>query len=490
MTARVLVVDDVEVNVKLLEAKLASEYFSVVSANNGPSALEIAGTELPDIILLDVMMPRMDGFEVCRRLKANALTADIPVVMVTALSDVSDRLRGLEAGADDFLTKPVNDTALFARVRSLVRLKRMMDELRLREEVCGRFSPAGTADGPTADLDAARILLVAEQGFATSRIVDTLNSVTASVIRASSCAEAQSLLDDSVELVIASLSMPDGDVLRLVAQWRANESSRQLPVLLVADDSELSRLAKGLDLGANDYLVRPVDRNELLARVRTQIRRKRLAERLRANYRRSLSLALTDELTGLYNRRYVFAHLTELLGRRTEGGNETAVLLFDVDHFKQVNDRHGHPAGDEVLRELGRRGVCRDNARDQPRRRGCRRRALPRRGGRRAVHPARIERKGAGHGQRRDCGDRRRERHDRHLAEARRRCALRRQACRPQSGHCADCPAGAAAGEAGGGRRRVLSRHKGSSTRLGWRPSRPLTHRGGAPHRRGAGRAI
>ena len=186
MTARVLVVDDVEVNVKLLEAKLASEYFSVVSANNGPSALEIAIAESPDIILLDVMMPRMDGFEVCRRLKADPLTADIPVVMVTALSDVSDRLRGLEAGADDFLTKPVNDTALFARMRSLVRLKRMMDELRLREEVCGRFSPAGTGDEPTADLDAARILLVAEPGFATSRIVNTLKSVTAAVIRASS----------------------------------------------------------------------------------------------------------------------------------------------------------------------------------------------------------------------------------------------------------------------------------------------------------------
>src|SRR6266849_10900414 len=134
MTARVLVVDDVDLNVKLLEAKLASEYFEVLSADNGPRALEIAEAELPDIVLLDVMMPRMDGFEVCCRLKANPLTVDIPVVMVTALSDVADRLRGLEAGADDFLTKPVNDIALFARVRSLVRLKMMTDELRMREE--------------------------------------------------------------------------------------------------------------------------------------------------------------------------------------------------------------------------------------------------------------------------------------------------------------------------------------------------------------------
>src|SRR6184192_2513284 len=183
MTARVLVVDDVELNVKLLEAKLASEYFEVVTANNGPSALEIAEAELPDIILLDVMMPRMDGFEVCRRLKANPVTADIPVVMVTALSDVSDRLRGLEAGADDFLTKPVNDTALFARVRSLVRLKRMMDELRLREEVCRQFGTADASDEPAADVSAARVLLVAEAGVTASRIIDTLGPVASTVRR-------------------------------------------------------------------------------------------------------------------------------------------------------------------------------------------------------------------------------------------------------------------------------------------------------------------
>ena len=354
MTARILVVDDIEINVKLLEAKLSGEYFEVLTAANGPSAIELAETELPDIILLDVMMPRMDGFEACRRLKADPRTADIPVVIVTALSDVADRLRGLEAGADDFLTKPVNDIALFARVRSLVRLKRMMDELRLREEVCGRFSTEGS-DASAAEAIPARILVVDEQQFAAYRIAEMLKPVAGSVVHASSWSEAQPALGDPVELLILSFSLPDGDPLRCVSQLRANAGTRDLPILLLADESELPRLAKGLDLGANDYVVRPTDRNELVARVRTQIRRKRLHERLRDNHQRSLSLALIDELTGLYNRRYVFAHLRELLARRGTLSGEIAVMLFDVDYFKEVNDRHGHPAGDAVLRELAER---------------------------------------------------------------------------------------------------------------------------------------
>ncbi|HWB49643.1 MAG TPA: PleD family two-component system response regulator [Stellaceae bacterium] len=358
MTARVLVVDDVELNVKLLEAKLSSEYFHVIPAFNGPSALELADRELPDIILLDVMMPRMDGFEVCRRLKANPRTTDIPVVMVTALSDIADRLRGLEAGADDFLTKPVNDIALFARVRSLVRLKRMMEELRLREEICGRFGSQDEHPGHAETISAARIMLVEQQGFGASRIADTLAPIADTVQQVGSGDEAQRVLDESYELIILSLSMPDGDPLRLVSQWRASETSRQLPILLLADEGELPRLAKGLDLGANDYLIRPVDRNELLARVRTQVRRKRLQDRLRENYRRSLSLALTDELTGLYNRRYVVAHLEELVTRvNAEGITDTSLMMFDIDHFKSVNDQYGHPGGDDALRQIADRAL-------------------------------------------------------------------------------------------------------------------------------------
>ncbi len=353
MSGRVLIVDDIEANVKLLEAKLSSEYFDVLSASSGDAALRIADAETPDVILLDVMMPRMDGLEVCRRLKANPRTADVPVVMVTALSDTADRLSSLEAGADEFLTKPVNDIALFARVRSLVRLKRMTDEWRLREEICGRFG--GSSPEAAEEKGSARILIVEDDAFAAANLADALKPLAASVHRVAACAEAMERLVRDIELVIAGLSAPGDDALRLVAHCRAHDPSRHLPILLIAESSDLQLLAKGLDLGANDYLVRPVERNELLARCGTQIRRKRMQDRLNQNYRRGLSLALTDELTGLYNRRYLFAHLDELIERANRDGIGAALLLFDIDHFKKINDSHGHAAGDEVLRQISAR---------------------------------------------------------------------------------------------------------------------------------------
>src|SRR5262249_32784102 len=162
MSARVLVVDDIPANVRLLEAKLSAEYFDVMTADGGVAALETIAANAPDIVLLDVMMPGMDGFEVCQRIKANSRTTHIPVVMVTALSEAKDRVRGLEAGADDFLTKPVNELALFARVRSLVRLKMMMDEWRLREETCGQFELLAAAAAAETDSGGGGKVLLAE----------------------------------------------------------------------------------------------------------------------------------------------------------------------------------------------------------------------------------------------------------------------------------------------------------------------------------------
>src|SRR6195256_3547123 len=177
MTARILVVDDVPANVKLMETRLSAEYFDVITALSGRDALAICGRGECDIVLLDVMMPDMDGFEVCRRLKANAATQHIPVVMVTALDQTSDRIRGLEAGADDFLTKPVSDIALIARVRSLVRLKMMTDELRMRavtSKEIGIENPAREAVADTGK--GAHILLVDDRKTSYERLAPVLAS--------------------------------------------------------------------------------------------------------------------------------------------------------------------------------------------------------------------------------------------------------------------------------------------------------------------------
>ena len=352
MTARILVVDDTPLNLKLLEARLTHEYYVVTTAENGTDALEKIESDKPDIVLLDVMMPDMDGFEVCRRIKENPETTHIPVVMVTALSDTADRVRGLEAGADDFLTKPINDVALMARVRSLLRLKAVLDEWRLREKTTLQFVDQTSSDQDVEhDTNDSRILLLDDDPSDQIFISNTLKAVSATVDFAEKIADAASMARTGYyEMVFASLHLKTEDGLKVCAQLRTNDTTRQMPILLLADAMEMDRVVKGLDLGANDYLLQPLDANEVIARTRTQLKRKRHYDRLRKNYENSLSLALVDPLTGAFNRRYLEAHLPRMLTRSSQSYKPLSVMIVDIDHFKKINDTHGHAAGDVALK--------------------------------------------------------------------------------------------------------------------------------------------
>lgn len=357
MTARVLIVDDILPNVKLLEAKLSGEYFDVITALSGPEGIQKAETLSPDIILLDVMMPGMDGFEVCQRLKESPATMHIPVVMVTALTDATDRVRGLEAGADDFLSKPVNSVALMARIRSLVRLKMTVDEWRIRENTASQFgfisSKAALLD---ESCDRARVLVIEDKAFESEKVVETLKRDEDVVITVRSGEQGVALaLQSDFDIIMLSLNLANEDSLRLCAMLRSHERLRTLPILLVGEETDMDRVARGLEIGAHDYILRPVDRNELLARVRAQLRRKRYQDRLRANYEMSLALALTDSLTGIYNRRYLMVHLEKLLKKNAAARKTLCVLMLDIDNFKQINDAHGHDAGDMVLKVFAER---------------------------------------------------------------------------------------------------------------------------------------
>jgi two-component system, cell cycle response regulator len=348
MTARILIVDDMPANTRLLEAKLAAEYYQVSSARDGFEALAAARDWQPDLILLDVMMPGMDGYECCRQLKDDAVTLHIPVVMVTALGEPGERLRGLDAGADDFLTKPVDYDTLVARVRSLVRLKRLLDEWRARGDTA-RALGLSTDRLLIPSVAGARALVVDDWDQSARSIQDALAEDGVISAYARGGAEAIRMTGAvNFDLLVINLSLVDEDPLKLVSILRASDATHETPLLLVGELGEKDRILRGFELGANDWLVQPIDPHELRARARNQIRRKFYQDRLRSDLGTALEMALTDPLTGLYNQRYLRRHLSGLI--ESGQGRQLAVLMVDVDHFKSVNDRHGHASGDRALR--------------------------------------------------------------------------------------------------------------------------------------------
>lgn len=356
MTARILVVDDIPANVRLLEVRLLAEYFEVLKASNGPDALETCENGKVDVVLLDVMMPGMDGFEVCRRLKSDPATSHIPVVMITALDQVSDRVRGLEAGADDFLTKPVNDLQLMTRVKSLVRLKSLTDELRLRASTTRNIGIEELLSRDFATGDSKpRVLLIDERKSSVERIQKMLRGNADVDVAADPNAGFFQAAETPYECVLISTALTDFDPLRLCSQLRSLDRTRFLPIILLADEGEEGRIIRGLELGINDYLTRPIDQLELTARLRTQVRRKRYNDQLRASVTQTIEMAVTDGLTGLHNRRYLDSHLQTLFDRAVARRRPLSVMITDIDRFKSINDAHGHDGGDDVLREFARR---------------------------------------------------------------------------------------------------------------------------------------
>ncbi len=350
MTAQILIVDDVAANIKLLEAKLASEYYDVLTAKDGFEALDAAKHNKPDLILLDVMMPGMDGFEACKKLKEDNELAHIPVVMVTALSEKSDRLKGLEAGADDFITKPINDMALFARVKSLIRIKMLLDELRLRDKTGAQMGIKPIESNTS--VDGANVLLVDDDEVQGKQVVSRLGE-NFKVDWMNAPDEAlQKALSGSYDAIIISTMLTDADGLRLASQIKGHEQTRNVPLLVFVDEDDQALMFKALELGINDYLTVPVDKNEMTARLRTQIRRKKYQEALKAQYQQSISMAVTDGLTGLYNRHYLNTHLENMVRQALANRKNLALMIMDMDHFKSVNDTHGHDAGDMVLKQL------------------------------------------------------------------------------------------------------------------------------------------
>lgn len=348
MSARILIVDDLAPNLHLLEVKLSAQYYDVVTAMSGKQALELAENEKFDLILLDAMMPVLNGFEVCKRLKSNPSTWHIPVVMVTALEETRDRIRGLEAGADDFITKPIDDFNLLARVKSLLRLKMVTDQLLSHT---GHSMENSRPMLEVLDNRKGRVLIVDDHALKLERIAEPLRG-THEIVLETDPRRAVDLINNKIDLVIVSLVSTKFDGLRFCARLRSDAKTRDIPILAIGDPEAEATLVRAYDIGINDTLMRPIEAQELQARVNTQLKRKFYADSLKENFSESMEMVVTDPMTGLGNRRHFDHSVAPLFDQLNENGEVFSLVIFDVDHFKRVNDILGHDVGDIVLKEV------------------------------------------------------------------------------------------------------------------------------------------
>jgi two-component system cell cycle response regulator len=350
MTAKILIVDDVAINTRLLTAKLKAEYYQVVTASNGYLALDKAQSWQPDLILLDIMMPGMDGYECCRKLKSSRDTTHIPVIILTALSEPQERIRGLDVGADDFLTKPVDYSTLMIRVKSLVRLKRLLDEWRARSDTAIALG-IDLLEVDTNSVTFRSVAIVDNNRENSTIIQECLKCNEIKFVSSEHEIEEIFAQRDIPDLIIVNLLFSGIDPLELISRIRAEPRTHQTVILTLFDRNiDRTLLLRAFELGASDWLEFPLDGNELVVRCKNHIKRKIYQDKLQRHVDTAIEMMAVDPLTGLFNRRYLQKHLNTLY--ITGALRNISILMIDIDHFKSINDRFGHAFGDIVIRSI------------------------------------------------------------------------------------------------------------------------------------------
>ena len=354
--SKILIVDDEPLNAKLLAAMIPSDEYDTVRVFSGEEALKIVADLRPDLILMDIMMPDLNGYELTRILKSDPESRDIPIVLVTAFGGTDCEIKGLEAGADEFLNKPVNRTELLARTKSLLSLRQYKEQIKARTCSINSITSEGKGKNLSEnDINLPSILIVEDNRIDAKLIQSYLQAEPFQIKIAQDGEEAISCAQqERIDVILLDLILPGINGYKVCSTLKEMEGTQNIQIVAITSLSDLDSKLKSIELGVDDYLVKPVNRHILRTRVKSLIKKKALLDKLCNRYEMAVHSAITDKLTGLYNRRFFDYFLDLEIKRSSRQKTSLALLLIDIDNFKRINDTFGHLFGDNVLNKFGK----------------------------------------------------------------------------------------------------------------------------------------
>ena len=352
---KILIVDDSPVTVALFERMLSDDRFLTIRSFDGLDALQKASSEHPDLILMDIMMPEMNGFEAARQLKANPRTRDIPIILITAMDEQENKLTGREAGAEDFIFKPVRRPELLARVNSMIALKEYRDQVAIRDSSQQSFLFHKDGDEIREEfLEEAPLVLLVEDNEGDVKLVrHFLKDIPLRFKSTASGREAVKLAHSGkADLILLDLVLPDLDGFEVCRQIKGSDISWRIPIIVITCLDDMDSKLKCIELDTDDFLVKPILGRELQARVKVLLEKKRQLDRLHFHYEAAVNSSVIDWLTGVYNHGYFKKFLDLELKKSSKQNYPVSLIMIDIDNFKTYNDTHGHTVGDGILKEL------------------------------------------------------------------------------------------------------------------------------------------
>ena len=364
MSGRVMIVDPVSTNRIVLKVKLIAARYGVVPCASFAEALGRLDDEKPDLILVEASQLGTGLADFCAQVRQDRRNADIPVLGLGHFTDSYARLEALAAGADDILPKPFCDALLLAMIRSLLRTRDEARETLLTDDT---RTALGFSEGPVGFDHAGSVAIVCDDDLCSQRfghLLNGLRSGQASAITPTEALEPRGKLVPELFILDARNALARNSiegVYQLIADLRSRTETRNAAQLVVLPAGSSAMAAMALDLGANAAASADAAPEEMLLRARALLARKAKQDRVRDTLKSGLEAAMTDPLTGLSNRRFAMSHLAGLAERAVETGRNFAVMVLDIDHFKRINDTHGHAAGDQVL--IGVAEILRRNLR-------------------------------------------------------------------------------------------------------------------------------